>query len=142
MFCYVLFYFPFVVRRCSSLEAPQFGFIYPQNCATLPVSGTVCYLDCRHGFESNGGLKIIQCGKDGKWNKDDSLIMKCLGMLLERINCSSKGHFHRAFLHDVTEAILAFQNNETAAMLVYQENPLGVELFSHVNAFFCSSKLA
>ena len=39
-------------------------------------------------------------------------------------------------------AILVFQNNETAAMLVYQENPLGVELFSHVNAFFCSSKLA
>ena len=37
---------------------------------------------------------------------------------------------------------LVFQNNETAAMLVYQENPLGVELFSHVNAFFCSSKLA
>ena len=39
-------------------------------------------------------------------------------------------------------AILVFQNNETAAMLVYQENPLGVELFSHVNAFFCSIKLA
>ena len=39
-------------------------------------------------------------------------------------------------------AILVFQNNETAAMLVYQENPLGVELFSHVNAFFCSNKLA
>ena len=37
---------------------------------------------------------------------------------------------------------LLFRNNETAAMLVYQENPLGVELFSHVNAFFCSSKLA
>ena len=35
-------------------------------------------------------------------------------------------------------AILVFQNNETATMLVYQQNPLGVELFSHVNAFFCS----
>ena len=39
-------------------------------------------------------------------------------------------------------AILLFQNNETAAMLVYLENPVGVELFSHVNAFFCSNKLA
>ena len=47
-----------------------------------------------------------------------------------------------AFSHDVTAAILVFQNNETAAMLVYPENPLGVELFSHVNAFFCSNKLA
>ena len=48
----------------------------------------------------------------------------------------------RAFSHDVTAAILVFQNNKMAAMLVYQENPLGVELFSHVNAFFCSNKLA
>ena len=28
--------------------------------------------------------------------------------------------------HIVTAAILVFQNNETAAMLVYQGNPLGV----------------
>ena len=46
------------------------------------------------------------------------------------------------FSHDVTAAILVFQNNEMVAMLVYPENPLGVELFSHVNAFFCSNKLA
>ena len=39
-------------------------------------------------------------------------------------------------------AILLFQNNETAVMLVYQENPLGVELFSYANAFFCANKLA
>ena len=49
---------------------------------------------------------------------------------------------NRAFSHDVTAAALVFQNNKTAAMLVYQQNPLGVELFSHVNAFFCSNKLA
>ena len=40
-----------------------------------------------------------------------------------------------AFSHDVTAAILVFQNNETAARLVDPENPLGVELFSHVNDF-------
>ena len=33
-------------------------------------------------------------------------------------------------------AILVFQNNETAAILAYQENPVGVELFSYVKAFF------
>ena len=49
---------------------------------------------------------------------------------------------NRAFSHDLTAAILVFQNNETGAMLVYPENPLGVEPFSHVNAFFCSNKLA
>ena len=33
-------------------------------------------------------------------------------------------------------------NNETAAMLVTQTNPVGVELFSYANAFFCSNKFA
>ena len=33
---------------------------------------------------------------------------------------------YRAFSHDVMAATFVFQNNETAAMLVYQENPLGV----------------
>ena len=43
----------------------------------------------------------------------------------------SKKCAYREFSHDVT-----------AAILVFQENPLGVELFSHVNALFSSKKLA
>ena len=46
------------------------------------------------------------------------------------------------FLHDVTAAILVAQNNETVAMLVSQTSPVGVELFSYANAFFCSNKFA
>ena len=46
------------------------------------------------------------------------------------------------FLHDVTAFILVFQNNETAAMLVSQTSPVGDELFSYVNPFFCSNKFA
>ena len=37
-------------------------------------------------------------------------------------------------------AILVFENNETTTMLVYQENPVRVELFSYVNTFFCSNE--
>ena len=48
---------------------------------------------------------------------------------------------NRVFSHDVTAAILS-QNNDTAAMLVSQTSPVGVELFSYANAFFCSNKLA
>ena len=44
------------------------------------------------------------------------------------------------FSHDVTAAILLFQNNETAAMLVSLTGPVGFELFSYANAFFCSNK--
>ena len=49
---------------------------------------------------------------------------------------------YRVFSHDVTTAILVSQNNETAAMLVSQTSPLGVELFSYPNAFFCYNKFA
>ena len=48
-----------------------------------------------------------------------------------------KGKMYRALSHDVTAAILVFQNNKTAAMLVSQTNPLGVELFSYANTLFC-----
>jgi len=36
---------------------------------------------------------------------------------------------YTAYAHDVTAAILVSQNNETVAMLVYQTNPVGVQLF-------------
>ena len=36
----------------------------------------------------------------------------------------------------------AFSHDVTAAMLVYQDNPVGVELFSNTNAFFCSNEFA
>ena len=35
-----------------------------------------------------------------------------------------------------------FSPDVTAAMLVSQTNPLGVELFSYANPFFCSNKFA
>ena len=47
-----------------------------------------------------------------------------------------------AFSHDVTAAMLVFQNNEAAAMLVHQTNSVEVELFSYANSFFCSNKFA
>ena len=44
--------------------------------------------------------------------------------------------------HDVTSAVLVFQNNMTAAMLVSQAYPVGLELFSDVDSFSCSDKFA
>ena len=48
---------------------------------------------------------------------------------------------YRAFAHDVTAAILGSQNNETVAMLLFQINPVGVEIFSYANPFFCFNEL-
>ena len=39
-------------------------------------------------------------------------------------------------------AMFVSQNNETAAMFVAQTSPVGVELFSCVNAFIRSNKSA
>ena len=39
-------------------------------------------------------------------------------------------------------ALFVTQNNETAAMFASQTSPVGVALFSYVNAFFCSKKFA
>ena len=58
------------------------------------------------------------------WKRED----KMLRQLLQR-----KRHFYGAFSHDVTAAILVFQNKETAAMLVYQTKPLEIELHFHAN---------
>ena len=50
---------------------------------------------------------------------------------------------YRAFSDDVsTEAIFVFLNNEMGAMLVFQTSPVGVELFSNENAFFCPNTFA
>ena len=46
------------------------------------------------------------------------------------------------FSHDVMAAMFLSQNNETAAMFVSQTSPVGVELFSYVNAFLGSNKFA
>ena len=65
----------------------------------------------------------------------------CTTCLSQNINFI-KPNLKRTFLHDVMVTRLVFQNNETAAMLVSQTNPVGVELFFHENAFFCSNKIA
>ena len=48
----------------------------------------------------------------------------------------------RAYADDVMSSILVFQNNETAAMLFYRTNPVGVQLYSYVNTFFCCNQFA
>ena len=45
----------------------------------------------------------------------------------------SRSQNNKALLHDVTAAILVFQNNETATMLLFRTNPVGVELFSYLS---------
>ena len=42
---------------------------------------------------------------------------------------------NRAFSHDVTAAMLVFQNKEMAAVMVYQTNPPGIELYFSAKYF-------
>ena len=47
------------------------------------------------------------------------------------------GPLYRVFSRDVTTAMLVSLNKGTAAILVSQSNPSGIELYSFVNVFFC-----
>ena len=42
---------------------------------------------------------------------------------------------HRAFSHDFTAAMLVFQNKEMAAMMVYQTNHPGIDLYFYAKYF-------
>ena len=89
-----------LVRRCSPLVAPQFGFIYPYKCTSSPVSGTICYLECSNGFTGNGGVNETRCAKDGKWSSDESLILQCLGTIRCSVILSSgRGVVQYSVLH-------------------------------------------
>ena len=65
---------------------------------------------------------------------------RCL-VLIEQTNSTAITRYW-VFSHDVMATIFVSQNNEAAAMFVSQTSPLGVELSSYVNAFFCSKKFA
>ena len=65
---------------------------------------------------------------------------RCL-VLIERTNSTAITRYW-VFSHDVIAAIFVSQNDEAAVMFVSQTIPVGVELFSYVNAFFCSKKFA
>jgi len=94
------------------------------------------FLAWRRAFEQ----ETLQSGK----NKEQNFKGKLTGKGKEA-NC--------VFSHDVMAAIFVSQNNETAAIFVTQNNetaaifvsqtsPVGVELFSYVNAFLCSNKFS
>ena len=44
---------------------------------------------------------------------------------------------YRSFSHDVTAAMLVYENKGMAAILVHKTNPQGIELYFYVNDFYC-----
>ena len=83
----------------------------------------------------NFACVALKLGKVGPTTCRD-MYFKFQSMSAFAIRCN------RAFSHDVTAAILVFQNNKTTAMFVSQTSPVGVDLFSYENAFFCFNKFA
>ena len=52
------------------------------------------------------------------------------------IICLNTETDYGAFSHDVTAAMLVFPNKDMAAMMVYQTNPAGIELYFDGNTSF------
>lgn len=131
-----LFVGSYSVRRCSSLEAPQFGFIYPYMCTSFPVSGTVCYLDCANGFIGNGGVDKMRCEENGKWSSNNSLILQCRGTIFSssflRPRCSVSHVWCKRVLATYTEVY--FERVEIIYRMLLRVTTLRKRLFP-----FCHS---
>ena len=69
----------------------------------------------------NGGLGALH-EREGEWNLVAKPRARGIPFPFPYVG-------YRAFSHDVTTAILVFQNNQMAAMLVFQTSRVGVELF-------------
>ena len=76
-------------------------------------------------------------------------IIECIAIKVSNFYCYVLSRFSLVFFlcgyfkfnkirllsHDVTSSMLLSQNNEKAAMLVIQTNPLGIKFFSYVETF-------
>lgn len=66
-------FFPFAVRTCPKLEAPENGHI---NCSTPDIAyKSVCFVTCNEGYEIEGNTKLT-CLGTSQW---DSKEPKCVG---------------------------------------------------------------
>jgi len=94
----------------------------------MNASFDIVTLECGHRYHSAVRFIILRCC-EGIENRFLQIMMKALkgfAILFCPIKTPS-GHGKltlRLCSHDVTAAILVSQNNETAAILVYQTNPV------------------
>ena len=70
-------------------------------------------------------IRLLFTHKNGDYGEISVTERRCAASIL----LVDRHISYRAFSHDVTAAILVFRNNETAAMLVYLENPLEFNSF-------------
>ena len=149
--------FSYVIRRYSK--------------ALLPVSSLVYFLEVANGFwprpRKDDRARIIQNGRLPRSNtrtcnkgEQTSIfysypLIWCEGpcdrvVFLDRKTTVSPLSciillligVYRAFSYDITAAILCTKNNETAAILVYQTNPVEVEVLSYVNTLHSASHVS
>jgi len=94
-----------------------------------------------HFFFSD--INVIIVCKSGEWRGRKTGLPQRVSevLMVYRAYAHDREHMHM-HMHMTSRQPLVFQNNETVAMLVYQTNPVGVQLFSYVNTFFCSNKFA
>ena len=104
------------------------------------LAPAICPWVYEYGF---GGIPMIiscECSTNSLWNETHSgmkvILVSYKKQPLSLLFYPAIERFHMTSL----AAILVFQNSETAAILVFQSSPVGVDLFSYVNAFFCSDK--
>ena len=62
-------------------------------------------------------------------------------LIRQRESCDSEKEIYQTGCCTFRVSLFMSQNNETAAIVVYQTNPVGVEPFAYEKIFFCSNKI-
>ena len=118
------------------------------NCVSLKLFGFRSELEYRKDSNYRKTLRLILSINSKQTFCAQKVVYRHSCSWKRRILSIFKGlawdvYLERERFHMTSRAaILVFKNNKTAAMLVFQTNPMGIDLFSYVNAFFCSNKFA
>ena len=90
-----------------------------------------------HSFQDKFLLLVSHIYKYYKRYIFPSRYLAVVPMVIEKLLLKVITPQYRVFSRDVTAAMLVSLNKGTAAMLVSQSNPPGIELYSYANVFFC-----
>lgn len=70
--CHVMFvYFLLLEVHCPVFQKPKDVMVHPSNCGQEPAKyGTMCQLNCPHGFVLSGAREELRCISSGTWSED------------------------------------------------------------------------
>ena len=135
---------PFITELLSILACPQTFFVF-----FSALFSTIEEMRNNQAlYLKDFSLRKIKYAWASQFHKDGKALSFVLLCKLQLTWHTPPGDDKRFDLHDASFILKSltwycvFSHDVMAAVFVSQTSPVGVELFSYVNAFFCSNKFA